>query len=254
MDQESYIISFRAGSSGRLVGTIIWGSISENSYEYRLTTFNSTHIQTPWATSVNLEETKKQSINSIWRSNNIYSTMELVENPALITVHSEPNFKIIFSRFPKAKIVIISLTEKDILEVATNSLLKNGLENIQNNANTNNLEISFLKDQYKKHFGKEFNGEHIPIELRRQFFLDYSNRITREIRASYFINPIVPKEHLGNTLILSYHDIMHDMQYTLNEISKFINRDIKPELIDLYQKYLEGREKVIREYTPWVNL
>ena len=77
MEQEFYTISFKSGSSGRLIANLIWGSIYPNKYSFSISAFNSTHEQTPWVSTVN-SKTHKINANT-WKNKDFKIKIQLMK-------------------------------------------------------------------------------------------------------------------------------------------------------------------------------
>lgn len=257
MDEEVYIISFQAGSSGRFLGNIVWGTLKDVVYTYHLSKFNSAHKQSPWGTSYSIDNLPSY-IDRLqrWRYPNLYNYVTILEDPALIVVHMPPDFEKVYSRFPNAKIIVISYTIDDIPEIISNNLLKNGIEYFVDNTSDIpiNPDVIFLKKRYKEKFKQDFAGQEIPIDVKKEFFLEYSNILGPKIKSTFYTNPIVPDKYKDRVLILPFHEMMHDKNKVLDKISKITGRTIKDTMVSFYDDYLMGRADLIKNHMPWVNL
>lgn len=249
--KDTYIVAFKAGSSGRLIANIIWGLLDNTNYECVLTDFNSTHNFTPYATSFDLSLMPDSM--RMFSDPKIYSYFTFTSNPGIITVHPYPDFNAIRERFPNTKIIIISYNDNDIDEISGNSLLKNGFENLLSNNIRHNNETKFISLIYKKMFHEEYIGQSLDESSMREIFSRYYKIVFFEFYNSQFINPIVPVDFVNKTLVLEYREICTDMQGVLNKISKFTNADIQNGVVQLYEDYLIGRHQLIDTHMPWLD-
>lgn len=257
MDGEIYIISFQAGSSGRFLGNIIWGTLKDDVYNYKISKLNSAHKQSPWGTTYSIDNLPKYIDKlSSWRYPNLYNHITILEDPALLVVHVVPDFEKIYSKFPNAKTIVISYTIDDIPEIVSNSLLKNGLEYFVDKAlgMPVNADVIFLKNRYNKKFNQDFVGQEIPFDIKKEFFLDYINLLGPKIKSTFYTDPIVPDKYKDRVLILPFHEMMHDKNKVLDQISKITGRPIKDTVVSFYDDYLMGRADLIKNHMPWVNL
>ena len=247
---DTYIVAFKAGSSGRLVANLIWGLITESVHEYHLTDFNSTHNFTPYATSFDISEVPVN--NRIYSSPETYKYFKFTNNPGIITLHAYPDFDVIRQRFPTTKIVIVSYSNENLSEITGNSLIKNGIEALLRGSTPCN-DTMFFSSTYKSIFGEDFNGQEIPLNERRSIFNKYQDRVSHEFYNSKFVNPVIPDDFLDKTLILSYDDLCNDKCETLNKLYKLTNSSPKSNITELYEGYLQGRNRLIESCMPWVD-
>ena len=250
---EAYIVAFKAGSSGRFVANLLWGFVQSNNYEYNLSEFNSTHDFSPYALSFYISGlTDSRPFNN----SEIYKHLNFNSYPGVATLHAYPDFDIIKSRLPNTKIVIVSFTKRDIPEIAGNSLLKNGFEKLKL-TNYKSIEdhcTSFIQNQYFSEFKESYNGQEIPLEFKKELFKQYQTWFNVDVIMSEFFSPVVPDEFVDQTLIIDYHELCHDHESVLQKLSDFTNKKINDRVVNLYQKYLLGRETLITKHMPWINL
>lgn len=244
MEQEFYVILFRAGSSGRFIGNLVWGSIYPNKYSFTISNYNSTHNQTPWASTYKF--TVEHSMH-LWRDKNLFEKIKLLSNPAMITAHSNFNFESFFSKFPYGKLIIITLTEDDKFEVNSNSLLKNGFENFKS-PRMDYPDKIFIINRYKQKFKTEPTDGNFPDEFKKELLVPYFNSYSWTSSDRYFINLSVPDEYQSKILLLPYSQILNDKQKTLENISSFIKRNIPKNISDFYDRYIEGRKQLVEKY------
>lgn len=244
MDKEFYAILFRAGSSGRFIGSLIWGSIYPNKYSFTTSNYNSTHNQTPWGTTYKF---KTEKTMSIWRNKNLFDNIELLSNPAMITAHAPVNFDDFFTKFPFGKIVLITMMESDLFEVYSNSLLKNGFENF-NSTRMDYPDKIYIVNKYKEKFGVNPVDENFSVDFKRELLTSYFNSILRACSDNYFVNVKIPEQYKSKILLLPYSEIVTDKDLTLKNISNFINRKIPTTVNTFYDEYLNGRNQLVETY------
>lgn len=249
MIDETFIVSFKAGSSGRFLSNIVWTLLKNIDYELKLSNYNSTHNSTPFATSFIINDF---SSTKPFSDKNIFSNFTFIENPGLITVHSYPDFNVISEKFPNTKVIIISILEKDIDEISCNSLLKNGLENLFNNKkNTHAVEI-FL-EEYKNVTNEEFVGQMLSMEVKQKIFHNYKIRFSNQLVPGEFLDPKIPIDFTKKTLLLNYDQIINNMDLTLEKLCNFVNRNCRPAVINYYKNYLIGRKHILDNEIPWIK-
>lgn len=258
MNEELYIITFAAGSSGRFLANILYSSLVPEMYingpDY--TKFNSAHKFNPYSTTyvypVTWDTSKFYHIYSLFQ---ILENLILVNDPAVIAVHARPNFDKLEKKFSNYKLIVITLTENDLIEVVSNSLLKNGFEYFsdEQTQKIKNPAVVFIQNIYKQKYGVSYTGQEIPINERKDFFDKWYNSSANTVRKSYQFNPVIPDKVKDKVMLLPFHDIMTDMPSTLNKISKLINRPISDQSMVLYETYLENRKMMLEKFMPWLN-
>ena len=239
---NNYVVSFYAGTSGRLISNIIWSLICDTEYEYTLTEFNSTHNFSPFATSVDLSNV---SSDKLYSSPNIYDYFRFTQTPGLLCCHSYPEFGTLHKRYPDTKTIVISYTQNDVPEIVTNMMLKNGFESINK---VENISTRFIKDSYKLLYGIDYADEPFSVFEQKQIIKMYEKHLGSHINKSPFINPIVPTEFIPNVLILNYSDMCNDKDLVLSQASNFIGVPMKNNIVRLYDSYLEGRQRILNQY------
>ena len=242
MGQEFYAVLFRAGSSGRLIGNIIWGSLFPNKYSFTTSQYNSTHTQAPWGDTFKFNT---EIYTHIWRDINFFNKIEILSNPALLTSHTRPNFDNFFTKFPFGKLVVITLNQPDIFEVCCNSMLKNGFENFEF---ANNSEKIYIINQYKQKFGMPPTSNNFSEEFKKDILIPYYNTVIKENMEKHFMNLTVPEQYASQILLLPYSMIVNDKESTLNNISNFINKNIPNNVVKFYETYLLGRNELVNKY------
>lgn len=254
MTKEIYIIFFPAGASGRFLVNILTILVKFNEdIPISLTDYNSAHNMNFFGGSYSLKNLPK--ITKLTHQNPyFFEYVEPTISQSFIINHQNPNFDLIFSRFPEAKVIIISVTENDFYEVNGNSLLKNGFELLdkKNNFTTHNKESMFIENFYKTNLKQDYKGQNLPIELKKKLFDEYNTITTRVLKRSFYVSPNIPNKYIKRTLVIPFYELMHNMDFTLQNVSNFINYKVTSNAILLYQKYLSGRKKLLSEHLPWI--
>jgi hypothetical protein len=244
MEKEFYAILFRAGSSGRFIANLVWGSIYPNKYSFTTSDYNSTHVQTPWSTTF---EFKTERSIHIWRDKKLFDRIELLTYPAMITAHLEVKFDDFFTKFPFGKIIMITLNEDDFFEVNSNSLLKNGFENFTSQRMDYPDKI-YIVNKYKEKFGVNPVGKNFSDEFKKEILMPYFDSVNRYRVDKSFSNVEVPEQYQSKVLLLPYSEIVNDKKLTLDNISNFINRNIPSNVIQFYDEYIDGRNQLVEKY------
>ena len=161
-----------------------------------------------------------------------------------------PDFNVIAERYPKAKIIIISLETDDLLEIVTHSIYDKWLD-------VNKL-YPFQKMQFKTAYKELYNKEFESGDKLDKQFLDflikkvYNSLMDRSYFDPY-INPVVPEEHKERTLVIRYKDFYakNDQTYIgLDKLCSFIGQEADEVIIDKYISAVEKRKLFISTHLP----
>ena len=276
---DSYIISFINGSSGRFVKFILYSLLTNYTEEIRITEENSAHLENFYTGGrashlVDTEIDKKRNFD-IGKSpgETIYSFLEFdsgisPEVPKIFQTHTYPEFEIIQRRLPNTKIVLINLEEDDWLEVIGNSVYKNAIalltdrdNGIQLTEHQNNY-LAWLRGAYLKVVGVDIN---LPFKYdinetkKIVYYIHelWKNHKNENITTSSFINPIADFKKYSNLTLISYKDLYtktNDGNYiALNKLEKMSNKIANEQTFKNYEKYVNGRTKFIQTKMPWLT-
>ena len=246
MGQEFYVILFRAGSSGRFIGNLIWGSLFPNRYSLTVSEYNSSHNQTMWA------DTYRTLIQPtpvwFWQSKDFFNRIELLSNPAMIATHSQINLNDLFDKFPFSKVIFINIKETDLPEIYANCMLKNGFERF-NNPGANLAELSVIHNKYKEKYNTKPVLNNFDDDFIRETIKSYVDLLLKNSEKDrYFINESIPQKYSSNVLRLPYSEITNDKNTTLTNISNFIGKPIPNNVSNFYDTYLNGRQQLLERY------
>ena len=255
--EESYIIAFRAGSSGRFVANLLYCLLVPEAYnniKLSTTEYNSAHNNNAFSLTYNISNSL--SIRPASRDD-IYESFVFVKDPGIIALHTPPKFKIIKEKFPNTKIIIISFTDNEQSEILANSFYKNGIESLKrNNFEPNNPEALKLCITYFQMFNKPYNEKLSNILELEQVFLKMEQDIIKgDSFLHYYKNSQIPEDYVDKTLILSYYDICHNKNKIIEQLLNFSSRKfIDQKILDFYDSYLTGRENLIKTHMPWIKI
>ena len=246
MGQEFYVILFRAGSSGRFIGNLIWGSLFPNKYSLTVSEYNSGHNQTMWATTYKTSEFPIPPW--FWHSKSFFRNIELVSDPAMITIHSQINLDDFFIKFPFSKVIFITVKETDLPEVYANCMLKNGFEQFTSK-NASTAEIVYIHNKYREKYNTKPVLTNFDDDFMRETMKSYVDLLLKNSEKDrYFINESIPQKYSSNVLKLPYSEITNDKNTTLTNISNFIGKPIPNNVSNFYDTYLNGRQQLLERY------
>jgi hypothetical protein len=233
--EESYIISFFPGTSGKLIAQVLWRMINDLDETIHFTPENSAHMSYPWESSWHHPETVDP--NSAGPS--MYQ--ELTFDPiAILATQMYPDFETIKFRLPNTKIIIISVGEDDLLEIAFNHITKN-------------TQISPYQRERLSKRGHELNDDfwkslitHRQVELKRWYKLGQDDTDLYGNFSKYY-DVVIPEDFVDNTLIIKYNEIYENSNgsfVALEKLEKFVGKEAGPLVKQSYKQYITNRNKL----------
>jgi hypothetical protein len=233
-DSESYIISFFPGTSGKLIAQVLWRMINGIDETIHFTPENSAHISYPWESSWHHPETSDP--------NNAGTDMykELTFDPiATLATQMYPDFDTIRTRLPNTKIIIISISEDELSEIAFNHITKN----------------TMVSNHYRKKL--ESSGHNLDDALWKQLIIERQVDLKRWYKLgqddtdlygnfSKYCNVTIPKDFVDKTLVIQYNELYEtsDTSFVaLEKLERFVGKEALPLVNQSYQQYVTNRNK-----------
>lgn len=261
---SQYIVSFRGGTSGRFIANIMWMMLNDLSTELTFTPENSAHNNNPWdKTWEILEPLSAPGGYTNWKFK--------VPDGGLVPTHKYPDFKVIRETVPNARFVIITCTDNDLVEIATNMVHKNYIPSCTKFIKTNDKE-QFLKEIWKPDYDM-YHVEHLKMYNKimainsdllnnREFVdtmvylkLDYDNSKIKN--TPHKVNDTIIRESDADVLYIKYEDIFKEAESSfvaLNQLRDFIKPDNSNEtnnaIANTYLRYLTNRAEFLKNNLP----
>lgn len=258
MIKESYIVAFRAGSSGRFISNILYGMLTgSEGLNFKLSQYNSTHLDNKHGGTFKIidHSLTTPSFSSNFSNENFYQNFIINEDPGIVHTHVPPKYSIIKNRYPDTKIIIISFTENEEVEIIYNSFLKNGLEDLENNNfKPTNPDSRLFCKLYFKLFDEYYNGQRLSIGQKQQILTEVENYMKEDPTLSYYRNPVIAEDYIDKTLVIYYDDIVHNSDKIIGQLQKFSGKtEVDITIKQYYNAYLDGRKKLIEQNMPWIK-
>lgn len=251
---EPYIIAFSGGSSGRFISYIIWSLLSNNTTDFLITEENSAHF---YEGSRGIEGV--EDCTDI----DIYEKFKFVPKSSfnILLTHVFPKFDMIYERYPKAKIIIITFELSDFIEVKGNSFIKNTLSNNFRSIKEqqeSEMDLEFItKEIFKKNILKkditQDQIQHI-LEIWYSWAVNTPRENRKHIRSLVFLDPILNSSY-EQLLIIPYKEIYtkNNNKYTgLQKLEDFTNIKANEMTQKNYEKYIKNRDTFISNKMPWL--
>ena len=276
---DSYIISFINGSSGRFVKFILYSLLTDYKEEMRMNTENSAHLENFYTGArighgVDSTLDKKRNFD-IGKSpgETIYSFFKFDSDipagvPKIFQTHTYPEFDLIERRLPDTKVILINVEEDAWLEVVGNSVYKNAIALLNDRDNGIQLTehqtnyLLWLRNVYLKVVG-------VDIDLPFTYDIKETEKIVyhihdlwrkhknENITISSYINPIADFEKYPNLTLINYKELYEKTgngSYVGLEKLERISRNVANEqTFKNYEKYVNGREKFVQKNMPWLS-
>jgi hypothetical protein len=193
------------------------------------------------------------------------------EAPRIFPTHRFPDFDLIRNRLgPDVKIIIVTISAHDLIEVVLNDKVKNYYDVLtgQSRDVSNPNVFKELIRRYEMFLGKRFPGTYVKqdiIEISKrlavehlEYFLAKSlGNVTFEDEdadtrlGKYLILPEYIDYPMSNILFLPYGEISKQVngEYVwLTKLEKFTGKTANADTKESYQRYLNGRNQLLKEY------
>lgn len=235
MGDASYIISFFPGTSGKLIAQVLWRMINDIDETIAFTPENSAHVSYPWENSWSHPDSTDPNIPGP----RIYDKIAL-NDISIFATQMYPDFDVIRDRLPDSKLIIISVGEDDLKEIAFNHITKN--TKVSNHYRTK-FEQSGAKldDQFWQSLIKQRQ-----IDLLRWYKLKQDDTdLYRNFSKYYRVN--VPEDFIDRVLIIKYSELYEmtgDSYVALEKLEHFTGRKATELVKHSYIQYVKNREKL----------
>jgi hypothetical protein len=216
LDNQSYIVSFLPGSSGRFITSILWRMLTGGP-AFTFTDENAAHTLSPWDTTFT---TTDGSFDC--NSKKIYEIIEFKEGLGLVHTHTYPDFDIVRSspKLENTKLIIITVSHDDHQEVAHNWVKKN----------------TDLHERWQSRLLKGLN-----------YFKDNYVPAVDPMQMHNFCNSNVPEDLTSRVLSFNYSDIYKEINgsyVALEKLQKFVGKDANESVVENYHEYVNNRNKL----------
>ena len=255
---DTYILSFVAGTSGRFLASILWNTINNLNLEIEFTPFNSAHYETPWTNNWDVK-LNEPSIEWTVNGPTAYNVFNFTQDKGIMTTHTYPNWDIIRERFSYTKVIIIKYAESDIPEIVANIMYKNGfdlfLSDFQKGKDRKSMVFNSICEIHKELFNTEYDGSYeLSLTQLEQIFNKMLDKWKPQmLKWTNFIDTPIPDDFIDRTLVLSYNEIFNS-EDTISKIENFTGYKVNDNSKEAYNVYVSNRNNLIKSKMPWITL
>lgn len=235
MDEESYIISFFPGTSGKLIAQVLWRMINDVDEEILFTAENSAHISYPWETSWIHPLTTDPNL----AGPNMFEQLSF-KTKGILATQMFPDFDVLFDKLPNTKVIVIQVEEQDLKEIAFNHITKNNM--VSANYKKKALQQGYTIDQ--NFWDRTLKQRQ--IDLFRWFKLKQDDTdLYRNFSKYYRVS--IPEQFVDKVLIIKYNEIykpLEDSFVALEKLENFAGRKAGKLISASYRTYVDNRNKL----------
>jgi hypothetical protein len=258
---HDYVVSFTAGSSGRFLSAIIGQIVYDLKIIWPYSKYNSCHILGHVSAKIELRNEEAVHSPRFWSNLFFHPTPELPVG--IQQTHTYPNWDDIRNRENNFKIIIISYTPDDVLEIETNGLYKNIVELIEKDLSTpiekHSHFMRMFAIKYYKLYGKKFDTT-TPMDVKtiEEICINRGKKISppNDVFSFYSHNLYIPDDFLDRVLVIPFSNLTTQSEngyLVLDQLSKFIGKPANDVTLQNYKNYVDGRTRFIKNYASWLK-
>lgn len=256
-----YSISFFPGSSGRFLANIVYCLVNDIEEDIRFDNVNSSHETTLFKCNIDFssipaidDHQSKSNYIQLFRHLNFLDS----DYVPVLPTHSYPVTEDLDSNPFKNtfKMIVIGLKKNDLMEVNTNHIIKNIWPLLDKLKKHGFAGLSEVDKAYLDHTIKSMADLKINLlKLERSEVIEqYSSAASQmQLDQSYirFIDPVIDPRYIANTLVIQYNDLFIETSTGfkgLDILSKWLNVLPSQHIIEVYKKYVEGRNLIHKRF------
>lgn len=228
-NNKLFLISYYHATCGHFIQTITELLLSDERNSPVEFPLNGTGlpIKCTWIRHQNYIRKKNNTENI----DNWYNLIIPTDNENLCQAeHNKPNWNDLFTKFPYAKNIVITVSENSLLRLVANSYYKQkykfitSLDEIDHKTSKTNIE------------------EIVERRLKNKF-------IGNEIQSPYTDSFFVPEELKNKVFTIKLYDIIHNKETILNTLEIITSKKIFNSVSISYDNYLKRQKELI----PWLD-
>lgn len=234
-DTETYYVTWLGGSCGAFISMCLY-ILTTSDIEIKLSEFGHAHIN-----QIILHRNYKRMGKEF-----SYKTIvpKFKDKPFILIGHeSDIDFDYLFKKFPKCKVIIISVDDKMIVRLIVNMLYKRwtdeGDETWKNIRKTH-PEMSDYD-----------NPNNVPTELVKTFSENFKQYYKKQ--PFFFDKTFLPDTYKNSIFYIDFYDIIHNMSKVLAQLSEITNKPVTPFLKEQALNYQNKQIELVNSKVPWLD-
>lgn len=253
-----YSVSFFPGSSGRFLSNILYCLLNDLELDLSYDERNSSHNTTYYKSNFDISLIPALEYGS--KSNHVqlfkYLCFLPMDTISVLPTHAYPLSELL-EKNPYTntfKMVIIEVSENNLVEINTNSVIKNTWPLLDKLKTEGFDKLSDSENGYMNEFIKSLAEFKINLLQLKSFdtieryarLVSNKQKNTEHMR---FINPKIDPKYVDKTLILKYDDIFAKTNTGykgLDILQEWVGKKGSDTLLQNYSLYVEGRNKLIK--------
>lgn len=281
-NNNPYIISFTQGSSGRFAKYLVHNLLTNSllGLDVHPITNSTHHADRRYCGYVYNRDTHEDggakdwgnSQHDVWNTIKFDDPLREPGAPKIFSTHRFPDFKLIKERLgPDVKFIIITIDPNDLVEVVLNDKLKNYYDIITGTSRDTNgrpIDLQELITRYQRFLGKHYPfkfvkediiqiakslaAEHLAYFLSKATNTPIMQDSDAELRIGTYMNiPPITEYPMDQVLFLPYNELYtynNDGYVWLKKLENFTGKSANLVTKSSYQNYVDGREKLLKEY------
>ena len=232
---ETYYVTWLGGSSGAFISMCLY-ILTTSDIEIKLSEFGHAHIN---------QHILHKNYLHIGQGDPYKTIVPRFQNKPFILVghESDIDFDFLFNRFPKCKLIIISVDNKMITRLIGNMFYKNW-------TNTND-EVWIKTRNENKELAEYENPVDVPLDIVKPFLKKYTKYFKKE--PLFFDKTFLPDTYKNSIFHIDFYDIIHNMSKVLAQLSEITNKPITPFLEEQASNYQNKQIELVNSKMPWLD-
>lgn len=244
-----YHTYYPLGAGGNFITTLIFKFLYGDVKAY-LNDYGASHNQfhpVYQNMKYNIGDIKEALIHTAPPEPSRYIDPLIESRPIIFRNHGTPHFHTVFNKYPLSKLILITASKDMYPRMNGNYFYKTIIENYYKNTNSFMFTYKHWQDRCPA-FKQIINPTLLTIEEIENLLKDIDT--IYDVPESYYI----PDQFKKNCFLLSYKDIIYDMNKTLDFLSNIIEKPIQNHIISYYKKYLDKQQELVSTKMPWVTM
>lgn len=239
---EVYLILFQGGTGGNFLASMLHDFLFSENDTMQISKYGSAHNN--FTTNYIIRKTYRQHIDKIYNQIDVINPA----SPIIIYDHLVPDWDELFKKFPKCKVLIITLDNDDYARYRGNFFLKVIAENYR--PVKNEAPWQAFKEEHSPLADNLDDPTKIDAGLAEILF----NRGKDFFIAPTFIDPdTFPDIYKDSVYYIKFYDLMNENNVLIEQLTSITGRECPNFAVNTYKKYMEAQRKLVENYMPWLT-